>query len=593
VARRFLSKLTVTIATTTAVLGCGATPARAAFSGSTSDSKFEVSFSPSIRSTPVTGRVLVVVTTNKANEPRFQANDWDNRVVPVFGADVVQLKPGVPTVIDTATAGFPVKLGDLPSGDYYVQAILNVYTECRRSDGHDIWVHLDQWEGQQPGSSPGNLLSDVQMVHVDSSRRFDIHLTLSKAIPPVEVPADTEWVKHIKFKSNLLSAFWGCPIYLGATVLLPKGYQNHPNVFYPAVYLQNHFSLDAPFGFDPTAKETHPTFEEERSAHERLNVSEPRRPLRLAAEALVMPETPYEFYKAWTSDNFPRVIAITFQHPTPYYDDSYAVNSANNGPYGDAIMREIIPEVETHFRIIRKTYARVLTGGSTGGWESLALQVFHPDFFGGTWTFYPDPVDFRRMGIVNIYEEKNFFEAAEEWIHPPHYFQRSSDGQPRMTNRQLADIESVFGSKLRSGGQLAIWQATYGPVGEDGYPKPLWDPATGEMDHSVALYMRAHGYDLRDYLQSNWPRIGPSLVGKIHVFCGDMDNYYLNLGVYLLQDFLTNTDSPSYAGTFQYGRPMKGHGWQPTTNFDLIKTMAEQIAKNAPADADTSLWHYE
>jgi hypothetical protein len=380
---------------------------------------------------------------------------------------------------------------------------------------------------------------------------------------------------------------------LGATVLLPKRYENHPDVFYPVVYLQNHFSLDAPFSFDPTATETHPTYDEVGSAHKGLNVSEPLRPLRLAAEALVMPETAYEFYKAWTSEHFPRVIAVTFQHPTPYYDDSYAVNSANNGPFGDAIMQELIPEVETHFRIIRKPYARVLTGGSTGGWESLALQVFHPDFFGGTWTFYPDPVDFRRMGLVNIYEEKNFFESSEEWLHPPHYVQRSSEGQPRITNRQLTYLESVLGTKLRSGGQLAIWQAAYGPVDNDGYPKPLWDPVTGEIDHSVAIYMREHGYDLREYLQTNWTKIGPSLVGKVHVFCGDMDNYYLNLAVYLLQDFLANSKSPFYGGSFQYGRPMKGHGWQPTTNFELIRMMADEITRNAPAGDETSLWHYE
>ena len=109
-------------------------------------------------------------------------------------------------------------------------------------------------------------------------------------------------------------------------------------------------------------------------------------------------ETGYEFYQSWTSDNFPRMIAVTFQHPTPYFDDSYAVNSVNNGPYGDALVKEMIPYLESHFRMIPKTYARVLTGGSTGGWESMAVQVFYPDFFGGTWTLYPDPMDFRRYG---------------------------------------------------------------------------------------------------------------------------------------------------------------------------------------------------
>lgn len=590
--RRFFSKLAVGVAATAAAIVSAAGSAEPAFAGAAPGSKFEVSFSSSLRNTPVTGRMLVIISAHNDTEPRMQVGDWDNRVAPVLGADVDQLKPGLAVVIDPSTSAFPSHLGDLPSGDYYVQAVLNVYTECHRADSHDLWVHLDQWEGQQAAVSPGNLISEVQKVHLDSDQPFDIHLALSKVLPPVEVPADTEWVKHIKFKSPSLSTFWGCPIYLGATVLLPKGYESHPQTSYPVFYLQNHFTLDAPFGFDAAAQETHPTSDEVTAADKGLNVAAPTRPLRLAAEALVMPETSYEFYKAWTSDKFPRVIAVTFQHPTPYYDDSYAVNSANNGPYGDAIMQELIPAVEARFRIIRKSYARVLAGGSTGGWESLALQVFHPDFFGGTWTFYPDPVDFRRMGVVNVYEEKNFFEAAEEWIHPPHYFQRSSDGQPRMTNRQVAELESVLGSKLRSGGQFAIWEATYGPVGGDGYPKPLFDTVTGEIDHSVAVYMREHGYDLREYLQSNWPKIGPSLVGKIHVFSGDMDNYYLNLGVYLLQDFLANTDAPYYGGTFQFGRPMKGHGWQPTTNFELIRTMAGQIAKGAPAGEDTTQWHY-
>jgi hypothetical protein len=593
VPRRFCSKLAVGVAAAAAAIVCSAASAEPAFAEAAPGSKFEVSFSSSLRNTPVTGRMLVIISAHNETEPRMQVGDWDNRVAPVLGADVDQLKPGLSVVIDTNTSAFPSHLGDLPSGEYYVQAVLNVYTECHRADGHDLWMHLDQWEGQQAAVSPGNLISEVQKVHLDSDKPFDIHLALSKVLPPVEVPADTEWVKHMKFKSPSLSTFWGCPIYLGATVLLPKGYESHPRAYYPVFYLQNHFTLDAPFGFDAAAQETHPTSDEVTAANKGLNVAAPSRPLRLAAEALVMPETSYEFYKAWTSDKFPRVIAVTFQHPTPYYDDSYAVNSANNGPYGDAIMRELIPEVEARFRIIRKSYARVLTGGSTGGWESLALQVFHPDFFGGTWTFYPDPVDFRRLGIVNAYEEKNFFEAEEEWIHPPHYFQRSSDGQPRMTNRQVAELESVLGSKLRSGGQFAIWEATYGPVGDDGYPKPLFDTATGEIDHSVAVYMREHGYDLREYLQSNWPKIGPSLVGKIHVFSGDMDNYYLNLGVYLLQDFLANTDAPYYGGTFQFGRPMKGHGWQPTTNFELIRTMAGQILKDAPAGENTTQWHYE
>ena len=144
-------------------------------------------------------------------------------------------------------------------------------------------------------------------------------------------------------------------------------------------------------------------------------------------------------------------------------------------------------------------------------------------------------------GIVNIYDDENYFEAAEEWIHPQRYVQRTSVGQPRVTNHEVTDLETVLGTKMRSGGQFAIWQAVYGPIGDDGYPKPLWDPATGAIDHAVAAYMRDYGYDLRYYLESNGPKLGPSLVGKIHLYSGDMDDYYLNLAVYLMEDFLANS----------------------------------------------------
>ena len=219
-------------------------------------------------------------------------------------------------------------------------------------------------------------------------------------------------------------------------------------------------------------------------------------------------EPGYEFYQSWNSADFPRMIAVTFQHPTPYFDDSYAVNSANNGPYGDAIMKELIPYVEEQFRIIRAPYARVLTGGSTGGWESLALQVYHPEFFGGTWTFYPDPVDFRRYQLVNIYEDENAFIVPNSPPGAPErMFQQTPDGQPVATTRQISQMELASGTRGRSGAQIDIWSATYGP-GEGRISTTALGLATGKIDREVAHYMRDHGYDLRHYLETNWPKIG-------------------------------------------------------------------------------------
>jgi hypothetical protein len=233
-------------------------------------------------------------------------------------------------------------------------------------------------------------------------------------------------------------------------------------------------------------------------------------------------------------------------------------------------------------------------GGSTGGWESLALQIHHSDFFGGTWTYYPDPIDFRRYQLTNIYEDENaFYEPGHEWTKPERTMMRGVDGQPKITVRQFSRLTRVLGSKGRSGQQYDAWEAAYGPVGDDGYPKPLWDKATGKIDRSVAEYMREHGYDLRDYVVKSWPKIGPQLTGKIHLYCGDMDNYYLNLAVYLFEDSAKSRTNPVADATFEYGRPMQGHGWMPMTFPELIRQMAEQITRNAPAGENTRAWKYE
>src|SRR6185437_9463253 len=304
---------------------------------SASDSlRFEVSVPASVQAEPLTGRMVVIVTQKETPEPRLQVGGW-NDPSPLFGLDVSALKPGTPAVINAATLGYPVtSLRDLPAGDYYVQALLNVYTQFHRSDGHTIWAHMDQWEGQRFNRSPGNLVSAVQRVHLDPAAGYTVKLSLSQVLPPVQVPADTKWVRQLKIQSKLLTAFWGHPMYLGATALLPKDYDSHPNVYYPVVYVQGHFDLEAP---TPDAR-THFATEDDTALDRRDQE-------RFGTMGI---GTGYQFYQSWIAGNYPRAILITFEHPTPYFDDSYAINSANNGPYGDAIMNELIPAVEEHFR---------------------------------------------------------------------------------------------------------------------------------------------------------------------------------------------------------------------------------------------------
>ncbi|MEZ4458020.1 MAG: alpha/beta hydrolase-fold protein, partial [Gemmatimonadales bacterium] len=449
-------------------------------------------------------------------------------------------------------------LADLPAGDYQVQALLVRYTRVTPKHGKTIWVPWDQWEGRHWNRTPGNLLSRPERMHWDPrSSRLAVRLT--EKIPPVEVPPDTRWVKRIKIESKLLSAWWGRPVYLGATVLLPRGFDENPGARYPAIYIQGHFGLGAPFGFDPGGRP------ETADARER----------RLARTSR---EPGSEFAQAWMGPQGPQMVAITFQHPTPYYDDSYAVNSANMGPYQDALIEELIPYLEQRFRLIPEASARFLTGGSTGGWEALALQIHRPRFFGGTWSLYPDGVDFHRNQMIDNYGDSSAFmpnaQGPNDWMPRERYMSRSEDGQPGTTVRQMARLEEVLGTRVRGGQQLQAYDAAYGPVGEDGYPKPLFDRMTGTIDKSVAAYWRDNGYDLTAYLAQHWSEIGRDLNGKLHVYVGDMDNYYLNLGVYEMEATLKRLGGDA---VFEYGRPMKPHGWQPITNIEMIELMAQKF----------------
>ncbi len=536
-----------------AIIACLAPPAAA--------QRIEVTIAPGLTDAPATGRVFVIFTRDNSREPRFQAGSY-NSSVPFFGVDANELGPNTLAVIDAATPGFPVKsIHDVPAGDYFVQGVFVVYTRVTPKHGKTIWLPWDQWEGRQWDRTPGNLLSEVQQVRWDPTGS-SLKIALTKKIPPIAMLADTRWVKRIKIESKILTEWWGKTVYLGATVLLPKGWEENPTTRYPAIYIQGHFGEGAPFSFNPDGK---------------AEASEART-ARLARSAR---EPGYEFSEAWVGPNFPRMVAISFQHPTPYYDDSYAVNSANTGPYQDAIIKELIPYLEEKFRLIPKSYARLLTGGSTGGWEALALQIQQPKFFGGTWSLYPDGVEFSRNQMIDNYADSNAYRPnarANQWFVPERYLSRNEDGQAGTTVRQMGQLEEVLGGRVRGGQQLQAYDAAYGPVGEDGYPKPLFDRNTGVIDKTVAAYWRDNGYDLTYYLKQNWGKIGKDLNGKITVWVGDMDNYFLNLGVYKMEEAFKALRGQA---TFQYGRPMKPHGWQPVTNAELVKQMSRYVAKKA------------
>ena len=511
------------------------------------ETRFEISFPAAAYDRPITGRVYVMISRNNEREPRLQIGRLG---VPFFGRDVEQLAPGQAAVIDASDLGTPVaSLPLIPRGDYYVQAFVNVYSEFRRSDGHVVWMHDDRWEGQHWNRSPGNLHSAPKRMTLDASKGYRITLVCDQVSPPVQVPPDTPWVKRFRSESRMLTKFWGRPIYLGATVLLPRDYSK-TEVRYPVLYQQGHFSLAAPMNFEGSNK---------------------------------------EFYNEWMKDDFPRMIVVTLQHPNPYFDDSYAVNSVNVGPFGDAILQELIPEIEGRFRVIRQPWARLLAGGSTGGWEALALQLFHPGFFGGTWSYCPDSVDFSDVEGVNIYQDKNAFYKEYEWRREPTVNSREINGQIRQTAEERNRFELVNGTRGRSGEQLDIWSAVFGPIGKDGYFEPLWDKRTGVMNPQVAEYWKDN-YDLRFYLEKNWAELAPKLLDKVHIYVGDADNFFLNNGTRKLQEWMKKTENPHYEGFFMYGAA-KGHCYSgPVSNADRLREMAQYILGKMPPDTVTEWW---
>jgi hypothetical protein len=549
--------------------------------------QFSVSFSKDRSAQPLDGRVFVLLSTDPSQEPRMQI-DLSVKTQILFGVDVDGLAPGQPIVVTNDNAyGYPTRhLRDVPAGEYYVQALLHRYETFHRSDGHTVKLPMDRGEGQHWNIAPGNLYSKPQKITFGPAAT-SFSILLDQEIPAIEAPNDTKFIRHITIQSALLTKFWGRPMYIGAAILVPDGFDEHPQSHFPVMVFEDHFVHD----FDGLRTEPpDPNLKPDYS--ERFHISGYNR---------IQQEEAYKFYKQWTAPNFPRYLVVKLQHANPYYDDSYAVNSANLGPYGDAIETELIPAIEKQFRGIGQGWARFLYGGSTGGWESIAVQMFYPDHYNGAFIACPDPVDFRAYTHVNIYDEKNAFYHEGPHTRVAQPGMRNYLGQTLVSIESINQYELALGSHSRSGEQFDIWQAVYSPAGADGYPAPIFNKETGEIDHQVAAYWKEH-YDLGAILRRDWSTLGPKLQGKLHIYCGSADNYFLNDAVYLVEDFLKTTANPPYDGEVKYGDRAE-HCWNgdPTLpnylsrlhyNTQYLPKILERIEKTAPAGADVKSWRY-
>jgi Putative esterase len=534
--------------------------------------RFDIALSPAARTSPVDGRLILVISKDLAGEPRHQVI-YGTGTQQIFGLDVDAWESGDTARIDSGALGHPLRsLSELQPGTYNIQAVLNVYETFHRADGHTVKMHMDQGEGQQWSVSPGNLLSKPKQIEVGADTVTRIELT--EVIPPIDPPKDTKYIRHVRIESKMLTKFWGRPMHLGVIVVVPEGFDENPQQRYPVAFLQGHF----PAAFSGL-RDTPPPADLQGPARGRANSS-------------------YRFYQEWTSGRMPKMLIVLTQHPTPFYDDSYGVNTANMGPYGDALTQELYPAIEKQFRAIGEPWARVLFGGSTGGWITLAQQIFYPEYFGGAWGFCPDPVDFHKFQLVGVYSDKNAYFDIGPFAKTPRPLGRMPDDHVIATMEFFSQQELVLGTKGRSGGQMDAFHATFGPAGSDGYPVKLWDPQTGEIDPAVARYWRDH-YDLTAMLMRDWERLGPKLIGKLHVTMGTKDTFYLDAAAHRMQDFLEGTKLPGkgpyYGGSFDFGdnEPHCYPGKIPpgqTLEMYYLPIFAGHMRKMAPKGADVTSW---
>jgi hypothetical protein len=534
------------------------------------------------------GRLLFLLSTDSTAEPRFQMS-YGAKTQLMFGADVETWAPGTTRPVPADAFGFPIRsLRDVPAGTYRVQAFLNRYETFRMGDGRVLKLPADRGEGQQWESKPGNLYSTPRTILWDPARPTTLSLSLDNEIAPVAdfASKQTKYVKYVRIRSERLSKFWGRDMFLAAWVLLPFEFDEHPNSRYPLMVYHGHFpSSLGGWRETPPDSTLKPDFSER---------------FQLAGYNRVQQSLAYDLFKTWTGKGFPRALLIEIQHPTPWYDDSYAVNSANNGPYGDAIQYELIPEIEKRYRGIGAGWARFTFGGSTGGWEAMAVQMFYPEEYNGAWIACPDPIDFRHFTVVDIYKDTNAYFVTSQFKRTPRPGHRNFLGHIDATLAEMNHYELARGTKGRSGEQWDVWESVYSPIGPDGYPARLWNKETGTIDPTVAAYWRDH-WDLSFILRRDWATLGPKLRGKLRIMVGDMDNYYLNNAVYEVQSFL-KTAVPAADAVVDYG-DRDEHCW----NGDHTRSNAysrlrypqmvmpwavERMLSTAPAGADLRSWRY-
>lgn len=470
------------------------------FSQENSKIKISVSVNDTLQqSWKENGRLVVFFSRNGEREPIFQGTFSSGRsgFAKNIGNWKVNNKEEITSNNSFASSDFC--LNEVPKGKWFIQAVYTI------SEVPDL-------------RAAGNFYSEVKEIQIEENQAIGLRLSKTIGKRKNSDPVDSEYVKYVTLKSSLLSNFWNKPMNTEASVLLPKKFKKDGSKKYPI----------------------------------RVNIggygSSWTRASRL--------ENNKEFMEWWLSDDAPEFIQLFLNGDNGPFGDPYYLDSENSGPYGSALTQELIPFIEKEFNCIGTPETRFLDGCSTGGWVSFALQVFYPDFFNGAWSFSADPVDFNHMQLVNMYEDKNAFYNQHEYLTPSI---RDKNGQPRLSikaevaGENIASFENTY---TTSGGQWGGWNALYSPKGDDGLPVAAFHPVKGIIDTIAVKHWEK--YDLLKIIQENWTELGPKLQGKIWVWMGDMDQFYLNNAMREMDRFLQSTSNPRSDAEINF-EATKGH----------------------------------
>ncbi len=437
--------------------------------------------------TPVSGRMLVFAKllgpADKRPVARVDMDQIDTHAAAIAAQEVARLAPAATIDLDADIAAFPTPFSQLTPGRYAVQAVLD------RDHSYNY-----------TGRGPGDLVSGV--VEMDLPGGAAQLLTLATVVPesdPLQplsnVPAALREVyptamadiHPFDFASPALSRFWGRPVTLRGWVVTPPDYAAHPGAHYPTVYYTQ--------GFGGSLRSLH--------------------------------DAGVARWDEMKKGKSPPMIWVAIDQSSASGTSEF-VNSVNNGPWGQALTAELIPDLERRYRMDAKPSGRLLTGHSSGGWAALWLQVNYPRLFGGAWPTSPDPSDFRDFLGINLYAPgANVYRKADGTPWPL----AQDKGQMLVSVEDYTRREVVVGAY---GGQIASFEWVFSPRGADGLPVPMFDRTTGAVDSVVIAYWKDH-YDVAEHFRRHWPELRRDLDGKVHLIVGSADTFYLDGAARLLE----------------------------------------------------------